>query len=203
MTRAIELEEEPPAKQRAFAGARMGFTFVSEGVEWLATAGWDSRGYWLRLRLGTGVNQARLRTALAAVDPTDAELSAAIKVCLCTMPCDRCRSFDGHSMLAEHVLRCNPLSAHRAPLRVLQPADVSAGDLLLGSGRVGHLGPSGWRRGRFRIHSATRGARRSRACELEVPREGIDLATGPSHGSATALPTRKRKHLIGLPEARS
>jgi len=33
---------------------------------------------------------------------------AAIKVYLCTVPCDMRRSFDGLSMLAEHVIGCNP-----------------------------------------------------------------------------------------------
>jgi transposase len=37
---------------------------------------------------------------------------AAIKVYLCTMPCDIRRSFDGLSMLAEHVIQCNPFSGH-------------------------------------------------------------------------------------------
>ena len=33
---------------------------------------------------------------------------AAIKVYLCTVPCDMRRSFDGLSMLAEHLIQCNP-----------------------------------------------------------------------------------------------
>ena len=37
---------------------------------------------------------------------------AAIKVYLCTAPCDMRRSFDGLSMMAEHVIRCNPFSGH-------------------------------------------------------------------------------------------
>ena len=37
---------------------------------------------------------------------------AAIKVYLCTVPCDMRRSFDGLSMMAEHIVRCNPLSGH-------------------------------------------------------------------------------------------
>jgi hypothetical protein len=37
---------------------------------------------------------------------------AAIKVYLCTVPCDMRRSFDGLSMLAEHVIQCNPFSGH-------------------------------------------------------------------------------------------
>ena len=37
---------------------------------------------------------------------------AAIKVYLCTVPCDMRRSFDGLSMMAEHIIRCNPLSGH-------------------------------------------------------------------------------------------
>ena len=37
---------------------------------------------------------------------------AAIKVYLCTVPCDMRRSFDGLSMMAEHLIRCNPFSGH-------------------------------------------------------------------------------------------
>ncbi len=37
---------------------------------------------------------------------------AAIKVYLCTVPCDMRRSFDGLSMLAEHVIGCNPYAGH-------------------------------------------------------------------------------------------
>jgi transposase len=37
---------------------------------------------------------------------------AAIHVFLCTRPCDMRRSFDGLSMMAEHIIRCNPFSGH-------------------------------------------------------------------------------------------
>ena len=37
---------------------------------------------------------------------------AAIQVFLCTVPCDMRRSFDGLSMMAEHIVRQNPLSGH-------------------------------------------------------------------------------------------
>ena len=37
---------------------------------------------------------------------------AAIKVYLCTVACDMRRSFDGLSMMAEHIVRANPLSGH-------------------------------------------------------------------------------------------
>ena len=37
---------------------------------------------------------------------------AAIKVYLCTVPCDMRRSFDGLSMMAEHVIGCDPFSGH-------------------------------------------------------------------------------------------
>ena len=37
---------------------------------------------------------------------------AAIKVYLCTVPCDMRRSFDGLSMMAEHVIHCDPFSGH-------------------------------------------------------------------------------------------
>ena len=37
---------------------------------------------------------------------------AAIKVYWCTVPCDMRRSLDGLSMMAEHLIRCNPFSGH-------------------------------------------------------------------------------------------
>jgi transposase len=37
---------------------------------------------------------------------------AAIKVYLCTVACDMRRSFEGLSMMAEHVIRWNPFSGH-------------------------------------------------------------------------------------------
>ncbi len=37
---------------------------------------------------------------------------AAIKVYLRTVPCDMRRSFDGLSMMAEPLIRCNPFSGH-------------------------------------------------------------------------------------------
>ncbi len=37
---------------------------------------------------------------------------AAIRVYLCTRPCDMRRSFDGLSMMDEHVVRCDPFSGH-------------------------------------------------------------------------------------------
>jgi transposase len=39
-------------------------------------------------------------------------LPAAIRVHLCTVPCDMRRSFDGLSMMAEYIMRCNPFSGH-------------------------------------------------------------------------------------------
>jgi hypothetical protein len=54
---------------------------------------------------------------------------AAIKFYLCTVPCDMRRSFDGLSMMAEHVIRCNPFSvAPRArPLSVAGITGASPG----------------------------------------------------------------------------
>lgn len=37
---------------------------------------------------------------------------AAIRVYLYTVACDMRRSFDGLSMMAEHIIRCNPFSGH-------------------------------------------------------------------------------------------
>jgi transposase len=37
---------------------------------------------------------------------------AAIRVYLCTVACDMRRSFDGLSMMAEHIIRCDPYAGH-------------------------------------------------------------------------------------------
>ena len=37
---------------------------------------------------------------------------AAVKVYLCTVACDMRRSFDGLSMMAEHLIRCDPYAGH-------------------------------------------------------------------------------------------
>ena len=37
---------------------------------------------------------------------------AAIRVYLCTVPCDMRRSFDGLAMMAEYIIRCDPFSGH-------------------------------------------------------------------------------------------
>lgn len=37
---------------------------------------------------------------------------AAVEVYLCTVACDMRRSFDGLSMMAEHVIGCNPFCGH-------------------------------------------------------------------------------------------
>ena len=62
---------------------------------------------------------------------------AAVKVYLCTVACDMRRSFDGLSMMAEHVIRCNPFSGHLAG--VLQSSRRPAENSVLGQGRMGDL----------------------------------------------------------------
>jgi len=37
---------------------------------------------------------------------------AAIQMFLCTQPCDMRRSFDGLSLMVEHIIRCNPFLGH-------------------------------------------------------------------------------------------
>ena len=61
---------------------------------------------------------------------------AAIKVYLCTVPCDMRRSFDGLSMMAEHVIRCNPFSGH---LLVFCNRRTDRLDFVLGSRWLGDL----------------------------------------------------------------
>src|SRR6516165_8610903 len=62
---------------------------------------------------------------------------AAIKVYLCTVPCDMRRSFDGLSMMAEHVIRLQPLFG--APTGFLQPPHRPLEDFVLGSRRLGDM----------------------------------------------------------------
>jgi transposase len=62
---------------------------------------------------------------------------AAIRVYLCTIPCDMRRSFDGLSMMAEHVIGGNPYAAHL--LVFSNRTDGPSEDFVLGLGRMGDV----------------------------------------------------------------
>jgi len=111
---------------------------------------------------------------------------AAIRVYLCTVPCDMRRSFDGLSMMAEHILRCNPFSGH------LLVFCNRRSDRL----KILYWDRDGWAIWYKRLEAGTfafpfngTGRRELAAWELGVLLEGIDLERG-----------RRRKR-YSLPEA--
>ena len=108
---------------------------------------------------------------------------AAIKVYLCTVPCDMRRSFDGLSMMAEHVIGCNPYAGH---LLVFSNRRTDRVKIL-------YWDRDGWaiwykrlEAGTFEFPFAETGRKEIAAWELAVLLEGIDLSKGRR---------RKRYHL--------
>ena len=100
---------------------------------------------------------------------------AAIKVYLCTVPCDMRRSFDGLSMMAEHIIRCSPFSGH------LMVYCNRRGDRL----KILYWDRDGWaiwykrlEAGTFQFPFADTGRREIAAWELALLLEGIDLKKG-------------------------
>jgi transposase len=84
---------------------------------------------------------------------------AAIKVYLCTMPCDMRCSFDGLSMTAEYIMQCNSFSGH---LLVFCNRRSDRVKILHWDRDGGRFGTSGWRRACFSFRSPRRYGRRSR-----------------------------------------
>jgi transposase len=112
---------------------------------------------------------------------------AAIKVYLCTVPCDMRRSFDGLSMLAEHVIGCNPYAGH---LLVFSNRRTDRVKIL-------YWDRDGWaiwykrlEAGTFQFPFAETGRKEIAAWELAVLLEGIDLSKG------------KRRKRYSLPAAK-
>jgi transposase len=110
---------------------------------------------------------------------------AAIKVYLCTIPCDMRRSFDGLSMMAEHVIGCNPFSGHLLVFCNRRSDRV----------KVLYWDRDGWaiwykrlEVGTFQFPLAATGRKELAAWELVVLLEGIDLSQG------------KRRKRYSLPE---
>ena len=100
---------------------------------------------------------------------------AAIKVYLCTVACDMRRSFDGLSMMAEHIIRCNPFSGH-----LLVFCNKRSDRLkILYWDRDGYcLWYKRLEEGTYRLPPAPKDGRQSvelKASELAMLLEGIDL----------------------------
>jgi len=100
---------------------------------------------------------------------------AAIKVYLCTVPCDMRRSFDGLSLMAEHVIGCNPFSGHLLVFCNRRSDRV----------KILYWDRDGWaiwykrlETGTFQFPFATTGRKELAAWELAVLLEGIDLSQG-------------------------
>lgn len=100
---------------------------------------------------------------------------AAIKVFLCTVPCDMRRSFDGLSMMAEHIIRESPLSGHLFVYCNRRTDRV----------KILYWDRDGWaiwykrlEAGTFQYPFSETGRKEIAAWELGVLLEGIDLAAG-------------------------
>jgi len=87
---------------------------------------------------------------------------AGIRVFLCTQPCDMRPSFDGPSMMAEHVIRRNPFSGHLF---------VFCNPAWTGPGEDSVLGPCRSGAGRSRTSDQERG-RLSSSSPAPHPRVG-------------------------------
>jgi transposase len=102
-------------------------------------------------------------------------IPAAIKVYLCTVPCDMRRAFDGLAMMAEHVIGCNPFSGH------LLVFCNRRSDRL----KILYWDRDGWaiwykrlEEGTYQFPFAATGRQEIAAWELAVLLEGIDLKKG-------------------------
>jgi len=100
---------------------------------------------------------------------------AASKVYLCTVPCDMRRSFDGLSMMAEYIIRCNPFSGHLLVFCNRRSDRV----------KILYWDRDGWviwykrlEAGTFQFTFAETGRKEIAAWELGVLLEGIDLSKG-------------------------
>ena len=100
---------------------------------------------------------------------------AAIKVYLCTVPCDMRRSFDGLSMLPEHVIQCNPFSGH---LLVYCNRRSDRVKILYWDRRGWAISYKRLDVGTFQFPIAETGRKELAAWELAVLLEGIDLSQG-------------------------
>ena len=100
---------------------------------------------------------------------------AAIQVFLCTQPCDMRRSFDGLSMMAEHIIRCNPFSGNLFVFCNRRSDRV----------KILYWDRDGWaiwykrlEAGTYQFPFSETGRKEVAAWELAVLLEGIDLKKG-------------------------
>ena len=100
---------------------------------------------------------------------------AAIRVYLCTRACDMRRSFDGLSMMAEHVVRCRAHSGHLFVFCNRRSDRVK----ILYWDRDGYaIWYKRLEAGTFQFPFTETGRREIAAWELGVLLEGIDLKAG-------------------------
>ena len=102
-------------------------------------------------------------------------IPAAIKVYLCTVPCDMRRTFDGLSMMAEHIIGCNPYLGHLLVFCNRRSDRV----------KILYWDRDGWaiwykrlEAGTYQFPFASTGRKEIAAWELAVLLEGIDLKKG-------------------------
>ena len=113
---------------------------------------------------------------------------AAIKVYLCTVACDMRCSFDGLSMMAEHVIHCNPFSGH---LLVFCNRRSDRLKILYWDRDGGRSGTRGWKRVLSSFLSPRPGGRRSRPGSWVCGWKESILVRGGEE-NATACPQRQR-----------
>jgi len=113
---------------------------------------------------------------------------AAVKVYLCTVPCDMRRAFDGLSRMAEHVIQGNPFSGH------LLVFCNRRGDRV----KILYWDRDGWaiwykrlEAGTFQFPFAETGRKEVAAWELAVLLEGIDLSQGKRRKRYSLPPAMK------------
>lgn len=114
--------------------------------------------------------------------------SAAIKVYLCTTVCDMRRSFDGLSMMAEHIIQRNPFSGH---LFVFCNRRSDRVKILYWEGDGYAIYYKRLEAGTFQFPFGATGRKEIAAWELGVLLEGIDLKRGRRR-KRYCLPTTRR-----------
>ena len=95
---------------------------------------------------------------------------------LCPVPCDMRRSFHGLSMMAEHLIGCNPFSGH---LRVFCNRRNDRVKILYGDRDGWAIWYKRLEAGTFQFPFAETGRKEVAAWELALRLQGIDLSRGP------------------------
>lgn len=99
-------------------------------------------------------------------------IPSAIKVFLCTVPCDMRRSFDGLSMMTEHIIRENPFSGH---LFVFCNRRADRVKILFWEGDGWAIYYRRLEAGTFQFPFTGSGRRQIAGWELAILLEGIDM----------------------------